>query len=180
MRNLLKKFRKDKKGVTAIEFSLFFPLILILSFYILETSWYYTRFVLFDSAVRGLTRQIYIGAVQAGGLTVNDVKDIICDDYILANNDCQQKLVLELTELTSLASLPSDGVDCIAVDPSNNSIISPVVDYDLGTGGSVVFVRACLTTDFLLPGIGLALNIDETNTGLFNIISKTAFINEPS
>lgn len=178
MFRLLRKFRKNKDGVAAIEFAFLMPIFLILSFYILETSWYFTRVVMFDNAIRTLTKDIYIGAVSTSGLTADQLEDQICNDFFLAGTGCRSNLVLELTEVTDFTALPNDNTECVTFD-TNNVPIRPLVDFQVGIGSSVIFLRACYSTEFLLPGIGFALNVGTVN-GRHNIVSSTAFINEPA
>lgn len=178
MFRILRKLRKDNAGVSAIEFAMLFPFILALTFFILETSWYFTRVVTFDNAVRQLTRDIYINSVGSSGLTAADLEAQICDDFLLSGSNCEENLVLELTELPGLTPLPATNAECITFDSSNN-IIRPTVQFDPGIASSTIFLRACFSTQFFFPGLGFALRVASTD-GRLNIISSTAFVNEPS
>ena len=174
----LRKLRKDKSGVAAIEFAFLFPIFLALTFFILETSWHYTRIIMFDNSVRQLTKDIYIGSVGTSGLTTADLEAQICSNFFLGGDDCQTNLVLELTEVAGLTSLPTDAADCITFN-SSDQVIRPVVDFNVGISSSVVFLRACFSTEFFFPGLGFALRAASAG-GRNNIISSTAFVNEPS
>ena len=177
MFRILRKLRKDKSGVSAIEFAMLFPIILALTFFILESSWYYTRIVLFDSSIRQLSRDIYTNSVGTSGLTISDLEKQVCDNFPLSGTNCEQKLVLELTELAGLTSLPSDNADCVSVN-SSNQVVRPIVDFEVGIESSTIFLRACFQTEFFFPGLGFALGAATTDNRL-NIISSTAFVNEP-
>ena len=177
MFRILRKLRKDKGGATAIEFAMLFPIILALTFFILETSWYFTRVIMFDNSVRQLTKDIYINSVGTSGLTAADLETQICDGFFLSGPDCETNLVLELTEVTGLTALPTDEAECISFD-SNNDVVRPVVDFNVGIETSTVFLRACYSTEFFFPGIGFALSVATTDNR-HNIISSTAFVNEP-
>ena len=178
MFRILRTLRKDKSGVAAIEFALLFPIILALTFFILESSWYFTGVITFDNAIRQLTRDIYINAVGSSGLTAADLEAQICEDFLLSGSNCEENLVLELTEIPGLTPLPSDDAECITFD-NNNQIIRPAVDFNPGTARSTIFLRACFSTQFFFPGLGFALRVATTD-GRLNIISSTAFVNEPS
>ncbi|MEP3232363.1 MAG: TadE/TadG family type IV pilus assembly protein [Hyphomicrobiales bacterium] len=178
MFRILRKLRKDKSGVSAIEFAMLFPIILALTFFILESSWYFTRVVLFDSSVQQLTKDIYINSVGTSGLTIADLEEQICENFPLSGADCEEKLVLELTEVAGLTSLPTDNAECITFN-SSNQVVRPVVDFNVGIGSSTIFLRACYSTEFFFPGIGFALRVATTDDR-HNIISSTAFVNEPS
>lgn len=177
MFRILRKLRKDKKGVSAIEFAMLFPIILALTFFILESSWYFTRVIMFDNSVRQLTKEIYINAVGSSGLTAADLEEQICENFFLSGPDCETNLVLELTEVAGLTSLPTDNAECISFN-SNGDIVRPVVDFNVGIATSTVFLRACYSTEFFFPGLGFALRVASTD-GRHNIISSTAFVNEP-
>ena len=177
MFRILRKLRKDKRGVSAIEFAFLFPVFIVLTFFILETSWYFTRVIMFDNAVRKLTKDIYINSVGSSGLTVIDLEEQICDNFFLSGDECAGNLVLELTELTGLTSLPTDGAECISFN-SAGDLIKPVVDFNVGIATSTIFLRACYSTEFFFPGLGFALRVGTTDNR-HNIISSTAFVNEP-
>ena len=177
MFRILRKLRKDNGGVSAIEFAMLFPVILALTFFILESSWYYTRVVSFDNAVRQLTKDIYINSVGSSGLTATDLEQQICDNFFLSGPDCTTNLVLELTEVSGLTSLPTNQAECISFN-SANQLVRPVVNFNVGIAASTIFLRACLSTEFFFPGLGFALGVATTN-GRHNIISSTAFVNEP-
>ena len=178
MFRILRKLRKDKSGVSAIEFAMLFPVILALTFFVLESSWYFTRVILFDNSVRQVTRDIYINSVGSSGLTATDLEKQICDNFILSGSDCETKLVLELTEVANLAALPTNDAECITFN-SNEQVVRPVVNFDVGISSSNIFLRACYSTEFFFPGLGFALNVATTDDR-HNIISSTAFVNEPS
>lgn len=178
MFRILRKFRKNKDGVAGIEFAFLFPVFLTLTFFILETSWYYTRVIMFDNSVRTLTKDIYIGAVATGGFTATQLEQRICDEFFLSGDNCTTNLVLELTEVTDFTDLPNDEADCVAFDATGNAI-RPLVDFEVGGGSSVIFLRACYATDFFFPGLEFALGVG-TEDERHNIISSTAFINEPT
>ena len=156
MFRILRKLRKDKGGVAAIEFAMLFPIFLALSFFIMESSWYFTRVILFDNSVRQLTKDIYINSVGTSGLTAADLEEQICDDFLLSGPDCETNLVLELTEVAGLTSLPTDDAECISFN-SSNQVVRPVVDFNVGIETSTIFLRACFSTEFFFPGLGLSL-----------------------
>jgi len=133
---------------------------------------------MFDNAVRQLTRDIYIGSVGTSGLTVTDLEQQICADFLLAGANCETNLVLELTEVSDYTSLPTDQAECITFD-SDDQVVRPLVNFDVGGGGSIIFLRACYSTEFFFPGLGFALRVASTD-GRHNMISSTAFINEPT
>ena len=178
MFRILRKLRKDKSGVSAIEFAMLFPIMIALTFFILESSWFFTRVILFDNSVRQLTRDIYINSVGTSGLTAADLEAQICDNFLLAGPNCEENLVLELTEVTAFSSLPAGNAECITFD-SSNQVVRPVVDFDVGRASSTIFLRACYSTEFFFPGLGFALRVGTTDNR-HNMISSTAFVNEPS
>ena len=177
MFRILRKLRKDNGGVSAIEFALLFPVFLVLTFFILETSWYFTRVIMFDNAVRQLTKDIYINSVGSSGLTTPDLEQQICENFFLSGPQCEDNLVLELTEITDFTSLPTDEAECVSFN-SAGDLIRPAVDFNVGRPTSVIFLRACYSTEFFFPGLGFALRVGTTDNR-HNMISSTAFINEP-
>lgn len=171
---------KDKRGVTAIEFAIIAPVFFMILFSTFEAGLLFTRLAMLDNAVSILSKSIYIGAladgIDDGTISQDDVEKMVCEEVYVVMPSCDEDITVELTEVTSLDSLPTSDVECI---DSMDLEFNPAVTFDPGGSGSNVFMRVCITVDLLTPGLGLGLALTKTSTDRFELISSTAFRNEP-
>ena len=55
----------------------------------------------------------------------------------------------------------------------------PVVTFNPGSRSEIMFMRACVVIDPLMPGMGLGLHLPKDTSGGFALVSYSAFVNEP-
>jgi hypothetical protein len=176
---ILRSFLKKKDGATAVEFALiglpFFALFLSC----FEMGLLFIRMTMLDHAVNTTSKTVYIGAVTKGladnTVSREDFEDDICEIVGLVVPDCVNNLTIELIEISSLIDLPE--TDAVCVDTSND--FKPVVTFNPGSASSIVFMRACLTTDVYTPGLGFGLALSKTANNQYEMVSSMAFMNEP-
>ncbi|MEO1472185.1 MAG: pilus assembly protein, partial [Pseudomonadota bacterium] len=89
--------------------------------------------------------------------------------------NCERDLVIELVAFNPAAAYPSNQPNCV----DRTGKVDPVVTLLPGQRSEIMFVRACLTVDALLPGIGIGLNMPLDSTGGYQIAHYSAFMNEP-
>ncbi|MEL6257873.1 MAG: TadE/TadG family type IV pilus assembly protein [Pseudomonadota bacterium] len=152
---------------TAIVAPVFFAMILGL----IETGWMMTKVAMVESAVTEAARLIYTGQAP----DKSSIEQQICDRAVLVS-DCASNINIEILPVADFASRPTDGAEC---RDSGDVDFEPSVSYQTGGGGEIVFLRVCVTTDILVPGLGLGLALPKNNRGRFEIVSTTAFMNEP-
>jgi len=178
-KGLLRGLLRDKSGVTAVEFALLAPVFFAMLASLFEVGLLLTRMAMVDHAVNVVSKQVYTGEVSkgvaAGTITQSDLEAAVCDVTSTVIPNCQSEITVELTEITSLSSLPSDDAAC----KDATLELNPSVTFNPGVGNSIVFMRVCLTVDLLTPGIGFGLKLPQTDTGRFELISSAAFLNEP-
>ncbi|WP_162009353.1 TadE family protein [Labrenzia sp. CE80] len=166
--------------MTAIEFAIIAPVFFMILFSTFEAGLLFTRLAMLDNAVSILAKSIYIGeladGIDDGTTSQDDVEKMVCAELYIVMPDCDENITVELTEVTSLYSLPTTDAECI---DSMDLEINPAVTFDPGGSGSNVFMRVCTTVDVLTPGLGLGLALTKTSTDRFELISSTAFRNEP-
>lgn len=178
-RFLLKRFRKQEDGATAIEFALIATPFLALLFAIMETALVFWCGQVLETAVSNATRRIFTGqneadyaAAQAAapGLPPKDfIKAQICAE-VPALFDCD---TIEL-DVRSFKTFDNPG----AVPPlaKDGAINSEEFGYQQGGAGDIVLVRAVLPyrvlTSFMAPMATLA-------DGSRMIVATAAFRNEP-
>lgn len=171
------RFIRDRKGVAALEFALIGPIHLALLLAMLETGFIMMKIALLDLGVATAAKQIYIGAATSGTVSQADIKNFVCTHVEALQSDCADNLIVELTEVSAFGEVPDTAAVCqeagAAVD------IEPTVSFNPGLGSSVMYMRICLTTDVIFPGIGSGLSMTKTDNGKYEFVSTTAFMNEP-
>lgn len=168
-------FPSDSKGAVAVEFALIAPVFLMLVLSVLELGWTMTRIALIDNAVAQAAKFVYIGAASSGSPTQTALEAFICDEAMVISN-CYNNITVELTTINDFHSPPAWNAPCV---DSDDVSLAPVVGYSPGAGGSIMFMRVCVTMDLFTPGLGMGLALQRTNGGRTQIISSLAFMNEP-
>ena len=165
-----------KSGIAAVEFALVAPIFFALIFSLFETGWLMTRTALIDNAVAEVGRTIYTGAaVSDATISQASLKQQICDRTFVIS-DCLNNLTLEVTTITSLASIPQTGEVC---RDSNDAIPKPAATYNPGLSSQISFVRVCISTKIFTPLLGVGMALPKNSHGRFEIVSTLAFVNEP-
>lgn len=168
---MFKLFLKDKSGVTSIEFAFLAPIFFALMFAFLETGWLMTKMVMLENSVASSSRLIYTGKAPTQGA----LEDEICKKNPLIIN-CKANINIEMQTITKMEDKPSADMNC---RDSDNTDYSPAVNYHSSAGAEIVYLRVCVMTDVIAPGIGLGLALPKTDTGRHSIIAASAFMNEP-
>ncbi len=178
-RRLLKALSRDKRGVTAVEFTLLAPVFFAMILSLFEIGILFTRIAMVDHAVNVVSKMVYTGqvteGVAAGTISQSDIEAAVCDITGVVIPDCESEITVELTEITSLSALPTSDAAC----EDATLDLDPAVTFNPGVANSVVFMRVCLTVDLITPGLGFGLSLIKTSTNRYELISSAAFLNEP-
>jgi len=166
-----RRFRRDQRGATAVEFALIALPFFALLFAIIETALVFFAGQVLESAVANAARQIRTGQAQAQGLSASGFKALICDE-VSALFACTEKLVVDVQKFDTFADINlSPPID----DKGNLDLSSK---YDPGNGGDIVVVRAYYEWPLTVQLLGLDLsNMASGNTHLLS--AAAAFRNEP-
>lgn len=178
-RGLYGALSRDRAGTTAVEFALLAPVFFAMLFSLFEVGLLLTRMAMVDHAVNVVSKQVYTGdvseGVAAGTITQTDIEAAVCGVTGAVIPNCTNEITVELTEITSMSSLPTSDAAC----RDSTVELTPAVNFNPGVGNSIVFMRVCLTVDLLTPGLGFGLNLAKTTNNRFELISSAAFLNEP-
>jgi len=162
-------------GAAVAEFALVFPFFLALTLGVIETGWLFTKFTLIDRAVANASRFVYTGAASTDAtVTQASIEEFICDQAVIILS-CEDNIALELIVIGSFDTPPPPDAPCRERDVT----VTPVTNFDPGIQEEVVFMRVCITTNILMPFLGLGLALPKTPSGNFQYTSSTAFQNEP-
>lgn len=160
------RFRRDTRGVAAIEFALVVGPFLVLALGTIEVALIHLMRSSVSNAVEAASRPIYTGA--AGCATVQSVKEEICTRIsIQSNTNCQANLKVVLEELSGFNG------QRLAVDTEFDDITNFV---DPGASESTMLLRTYYRWDVLFPMMDQLLG---GGNGELLLNNSTAFKNEP-
>ncbi len=170
--SLLRRFRADRCGSSAIEFALLVPLVLSLVFSVFEAGWIMTQSIMLDRGFSRASRAVQIGSAS---MTYTQYKQKVCEEAMILR-DCERSLRLELTPIDKAADFPTTVTPCV----DRSVALDPVTTYHSGQRSQLLFARACFVVDTLVPGLGYGLSLPKDATGAIRLTATFAFVNEPS
>jgi Flp pilus assembly protein TadG len=177
--SILKRYRSDDRGATAVEFAMVGGPFLYLLCVIMEMGMMLFTEYTIEHATAQAARLIRTGQVQNTGLSAADLKQVVCDnvEYL----DCDSKLFLDVRKYTDFedVSTPSS----ISTDEDGNSEMSDDVtvsaSYEPGGPGDVIVVRVYYAWDLFVPGIPGMSGFANLSNHRRLLSSAFAFRNEP-
>jgi len=160
------RFRRDKRGVTTIEFAFILGPFLAITLGTMEVAMVHLMRSSVSNAVEGASRPIYTGA--AGCATVESVKALICERIGMQNaTKCDANLKVILEELDEF-----DG-QRTAADANFDDIDNFV---ESGSAESTMLLRTYYRWNILFPMLSEAMGGED---GTLLVTASTAFKNEP-
>jgi Flp pilus assembly pilin Flp len=177
-RNLLRRFRRDRRGVTAVEFALVAPIFFALLFAIIETAMVFFAGQLLETITQDSARMVLTGQAQGGSFSQKDFKDAVCAHPLRFMFNCNGIYVdvrsyAQATEV----KIPNQ------IGPGRT--FTDDMKYCPGQDGNFVVVRLFYQWPVfiinMLNNIGYDLRYDLSNlSGSKRLLSATAvFRNEP-
>ncbi len=168
---VLRTFRRDRKGSTAVEFAMLAVPFLSLVFAIFETSMVHMTGQVMQTAVSDASRLIMTGQAQAAGFTGVDFKNEVCK-RVKATFDCPNMLQVDVKVFPNFAS-------ATAPPPPINGGKLDSTGFGFVPGGpnQIVVVRAAIEYPIVVPLIGQTM-VNLADNRLL-IMASAAFKNEP-
>jgi Flp pilus assembly protein TadG len=170
VRNILRRFRRNRRGSAAVEFALVAPVFFALLFAILETAIVFFAGQVLETITQNSARMVLTGQAQTASYTQAQFKTYVCGQ-IPALFTCSNLYVDVQSYGNSFAGVTINN----QIDGSNNFINN--MQYNPGTAGQIVVVRLFYQWPVFVTGLGY--NISNL-TGSKRLLSATAaFQNEP-
>lgn len=154
---LLRKFVRNRRGATAIEFAILAIPFFMLAFAILETTVSFTAQQVLSSTADKLARKVRTGQITLANTTESEFRELICDQMEIMVSDGCPELVFDLQNYSSFAAVPTS----IPIG-SDGDIDTTGFGYDPGGNETInslrVFYRWPVITDLMkshmagLPG----------------------------
>jgi Flp pilus assembly protein TadG len=167
---LLRRFARDRKGATAVEFAMVALPFFAILFAILETALIFFAGQVLETGVADAARLIRTGQAQEQNFDKVKFKQAVCAS-VFALLDCDAGLKIDVRELQNFNGaqepLPIDGSGNFTDD---NFVFQP------GAGGDIVLVRAFYEWPTVLPDLVSPNNL---NNGNYLLSAAATFRNEP-
>ena len=172
--NRLRKRLWREDGTATMEFVLMVPVFLTIFMASFESGLLMVRQILLDQSVDESMRELRLG--HMANVTEDSLRTQICSLTIVFSN-CKANLMIQLDRVsTTTWAIPGTPTQCI----NRNDVIAPVVALHIGQQNDLMLVRVCVIQNAMFPttGIGLGLSVD--SQGGYALISRTAFVVEPT
>lgn len=169
LRNVLRRFRRSRRGSAAVEFALVAPVFFALLFAIIETALVFFAGQVLETVTQNSARMIMTGQAQTAAYSQAQFKNYVCSQ-IPALFTCGNVYV-------DVQSYPAFSNVAISsqIDGTNNFINN--MQYNPGGPGQIVVVRLFYQWPLFVTGLGY--NIANL-AGSKRLLSATAaFQNEP-
>ena len=173
LRNKFGAFLADDGGNATMEFVVVFPFVMWFVMTTFETGLIATRMVLFERGLDIATRDLRLGTDP--NPTHAALKQKVCENSTILSN-CERDLILEVVELDLNSAYPQNQANCI----DRTEEIEPTITFNPGGRNRIMFVRACMVVDPIFPGLGITLGLQRDQTGGLQMVTYTAFMNEPA
>jgi Flp pilus assembly protein TadG len=182
VRNALRRFRRNRRGSTAVEFALVAPVFFALLFAILETAIMFFATQVLETMTQDAARTILTGQAQSGGVTACRVSGqpapcalgtfttYVCSQ-IPALFTCINNLYVDVESYSSFSNVVINS----QIDSNNNFINN--MQYTPGGPGDIVVVRVFYQWPLFVTGLGY--NISNLAGSKRLLVATAAFRNEP-
>lgn len=166
----LSRFRRDKRGVTAVEFAMVALPFFFLLYAIIDISLIFFAQTTLENGVVSAARQIRTGEAQASNMTAAQFRTLVCNQINMLLG-CDARLGIDVRRFNNFGgiNLPA------ALD--NNGNLSGNMTFDPGAAGDIVVVRAFYSWPMLTPTVGENFSNMSGNHRLLS--TSLAFRNEP-
>lgn len=176
MRNWL----RDESGTMMVELAITAPLLFLLFFITVEFSYLKVRQISLDHVTDVTFRELRLGLIPDADH--DTVKAEICDKALaqLLLWDCSDNLLLEVREVAK-SDWSINAADPICLDTTPEEDYEPPIVFTTGIENQMMIARTCLIQRSLFPPMQMLMSIPRyDDLGNFAVVSKSAFVNEPS
>ena len=169
-RNVLNRFRRNRRGSTVVEFALVVPMFFALLFAIIETAFMFFASQVLETATQDSARMIMTGQAQNASFTQAQFKNLVCSKLTVMF-DCVNGVSIDVQSYSAFGSVNvADPID------ANKNFVPPN-NYLPGNPGDVVVVRLFYKWPLYVTGLGF--NIANIGGSKRLLTATAAFQNEP-
>jgi TadE-like protein len=170
----LRPFRLREDGTATMEFVLMIPLFLAVFMASFESGLLMVRSILLDQSVDIAMRELRLG--HLANVDANVLRTEICKNTIIFAN-CEASMMIQLDRVSTTAwAMPGDPVSCV----NRDEVINAVTALQIGQQNDVMLIRVCAIQDAIFPTTGIGLGLSMDTGGGYALISRSAFVVEPT
>lgn len=169
-RNLLRRFRRNRRGSTAVEFALVAPIFFALLFAIIETAMMFYAGQILETATQDSAREIMTGQAQDQALSQAQFKQLVCAK-LTGMFDCADGVYVDVRSYPQF----TDVNITTPIDSSHHFVDD--TKYCPGSDGSIVVVRVFYQWPLFVTRLGYDLS--NLSGGKHLLTATAAFKNEP-
>jgi Flp pilus assembly protein TadG len=160
---LLRRWRRDRRGATAVEFAFIGPLFILLVMCVIEFGIELMTQLELDNAVAAAARQVELGNAPQSSTFVSDV----CSHASALLASCSAStLQVYVTAGSTFAGLTPAAV-------SSSGVLTPHT-YNAGTSGQAVLVQVAYTRRYDIPWLSKAVGSSATLLSTFAVMQQPA------
>ena len=167
---LLRRFRRNRDGATALEFAIVAPIFFVLLFAILETALMFFASQVLETMTQQAARMILTGQAQNANYSQANFQTYVCSQIPALFNCNNISVDVESYNSFSQISFPNQ------ID-GNGNFINNNLGYNPGGAGCIVVVRVFYPWQLFVTGLGYNISNMSNNQRL--LIATAAFKNEP-
>jgi len=170
----LTRFLRRERGTATVEFAITIPIVLAIMFTSIDFGTVMLRQVFLDRAVDMAAREVRLGQITNNGF--NQFRDRICTRTVLLRN-CNANITIEMRPIDT-ATWTNLQTPARCVNRQDN--IAPVVAFIPGAGNQeLMLIQVCVSADPFIRLTGFVLGMGQSPDGVYNIVSRAAWVNEP-
>jgi hypothetical protein len=104
------------------------------------------------------------------------LKKEICDNAVIFP-DCMNSMKIQMNRVSTTAwDIPNEPNQCI----NRREDAEPVLTYNGVSQNDLMIVRVCVVLDAMFPSTGIALDLPLDDDGGYGLVTRTAFVVEPT
>ncbi len=169
-RNILRRFRRNRRGSAVVEFALVAPMFFALLFAIIELAMVFYASQVLETVTQDSARQIMTGEAQLAKFTQAQFKNLVCSK-VVAMFDCVNGISIDVQSYSAFSSVNIAN----PIDAGKNFV--PPNNYLPGNPGDIVVVRLFYKWPLFVTGFGF--NIANLSGSMRLLTATAAFQNEP-
>ncbi len=168
-----RRFAKEEKGSSTVEFAMMFPLIVIIMISSFELGILMVRQVLLDRAVDLAVREVRLSHITP--VTHDKLKNAICEHAVALPN-CLEDMRIEMRRLDLLAwSDPPTTTECVDREDRGR----PLSSFQQGAANQLMLVRVCSIFDPTFPHLSLSRALATQSDDTYGLVAVSSFVMEP-